>query len=160
TSPRAGANTIPDPFPSGWVEPAAQRPGVVRLDQGSGREIRVWSLEAHQRLGQAPGLPCSDGRLGRRASDAGLLRGLPQGPGDPRHATRHRGRPVELRIGSGRVEIRFRSLGATHRMPELSVDALHPPYNRQTVLMEQTLTHPPERFRCTAAGPGNGVVRT
>src|SRR5579871_379096 len=50
---------------------------------------------------------------------------------------------IELRVCSERVGGRFRRVGETHRssvLPGLCVGGLHPPYNRQTRLSEQTLS--------------------
>ena len=51
------------------IRPAASAPrngpGPLRLDEGPGAAPRGRPLEVSQRLGQAPGLPGPDGRLGR-----------------------------------------------------------------------------------------------
>ena len=113
--PRPGPGAGECPAPAGALaeslaaqrrrgpERAPERPGALRLDEGPGREVRVRPAEAHQRLGQAAGLPGPDGRLGGRAGHPGLFRGLPQDPRHPGHAARHRGRAVELTRPSRRL---------------------------------------------------------
>ena len=82
---------------------APDRQGALRLDEGSGTAPRGRALEVSQQLGQAPGLPRPDGRLGRRAGEPGLRRGVPEAPVDPGDVVRGlRGSPGQLRgAGSG-----------------------------------------------------------
>src|SRR5271155_4005741 len=66
-----------------------------------------------------------------------------------------------LRVCSGRVGRRFRRVGETHRsfrLPRLEVGGFHPPYNRQTGLMEQTLS--PCRNESLLGGRSDGEEET
>ena len=74
TAQAPASNATPRPAEDGPSAP--ERPGALRLDEGSGREARVRPAQAPERLGQAAGVPRADGRTGRGSRSAGRTRRL------------------------------------------------------------------------------------
>ena len=63
-----------------------------------------------------------------------------------------------LRVCPKRVGSRTRRVGATHRIPRLCVGGLHPPYNRQTGLLGQTLRTPGQAENLASRLPYSGLL--
>ena len=99
SAPAAGMNPPASPAccpQRQWHEHAPNRPGLVRLDQRTGWTVRIRATQAPECLGEEPGLPGPDGRLGRRAGGAGARRSSPPATWPAGHTKRNRSRAGEL----------------------------------------------------------------